>query len=208
MVSLCLPVVFQCVPTMQISVLYGVLTASELEAIRSGNFSARHPLCIQLVWRELFELIISWYHARGDVEVLKRLKSKTGIHCQAETPSKSWIYRDLSTRGWWPTILSFKTGMDATLLSYMSLGVRGLLQSIHWCSSVGCNSQILFSGIPVWGSLNYVFQWCSSVPCKYSLGRPVASQCTLGQPVAFQCHSSVHWTSRCTLAQVREFIVI
>ena len=31
------------------------------------------------------------------------------------------------------------------------------------------------------------FQWCCSVPCKYSLGRPVLSQCTLGQPVAFQC---------------------
>ena len=26
-------------------------------------------------------------------------------------------------------------------------------------------------------------------------------QCTLGQPVAFQWHSSVHWTSQCTLAQ-------
>ena len=30
-------------------------------------------------------------------------------------------------------------------------------------------------------------QWCCNVPCKYSLGRPVVSQCTLGQPVAFQC---------------------
>ena len=45
------------------------------------------------------------------------------------------------------------------------------------------------------------FQWYSSVPCKYSLGSPVVSQCTLGQPVAFQWHSSVHWTSQCTLAQ-------
>ena len=45
------------------------------------------------------------------------------------------------------------------------------------------------------------FQWCSSVPCKYSLGRPVVSQCTLGQQMAFQWHSSVHWTSQCTLAQ-------
>ena len=45
------------------------------------------------------------------------------------------------------------------------------------------------------------FQWCSSVPWKYSpSGHPVVSQCTLGQPVAFQWHSSVHWTSQCTLA--------
>ena len=29
----------------------------------------------------------------------------------------------------------------------------------------------------------------------------MVSQCTLGQPVAFQWHSSVHWTSQCTLAQ-------
>ena len=67
---------------------------------------------------------------------------------------------------------------------------------------------------------NKFFQWCSSVPYKYSLGHPVVSQCTLGQPVTFQWHSSytgpasvhwctldqpvytgVHWTSQCTLAQ-------
>ena len=39
----------------------------------------------------------------------------------------------------------------------------------------------------MWAVSTKFFQWCSSVPCKYSLGRPVVSQCTLGQPVAFQC---------------------
>ena len=29
----------------------------------------------------------------------------------------------------------------------------------------------------------------------------MVSQCTLGQPMTFQWHSSVHWTSQCTLAQ-------
>ena len=29
----------------------------------------------------------------------------------------------------------------------------------------------------------------------------MVTQCTLGQPVAFQWHSSVHWTSQCTLAK-------
>ena len=53
----------------------------------------------------------------------------------------------------------------------------------------------------MWNVSTKFFQWCSSVPCKYSLGRPVVSQCILGQPVAFQWHSSVHWTSQCTLAQ-------
>ena len=86
------PVVFQCVPIMQINTrsplghhwvqasasvvpvasqcTYGssglpvwsvqwypsVLTESGLEVIRSGHFPACDPLCIQLVWWELFEL--------------------------------------------------------------------------------------------------------------------------------------------------------
>ena len=98
------------------------------------------------------------------------------------------------------------TGMDAILLSYMCLGVCGL--SLQWCSSVGCNSQIFSSGIPVCGSFNWVFfQWCSSVPCKYSLGRPVVSQCTLDQPAAFQWHSCVHWNSQCKLAEGKGYYV-
>ena len=90
------PVVFQCVPIMQIntgsplehhwvlasasvvpvasqctcgysrlpvwSVQWypSVLTESGLEVIRSGHFPACDPLCIQLVWWELFEL--NWFH--------------------------------------------------------------------------------------------------------------------------------------------------
>ena len=64
---------------------------------------------------------------------------------------------------------------------------------------MGCYSPS--SCVPVWAAIVRVspmafqfgavstnfFQWCSSVPCKYSLGRPVVSQCTLGQPVAFKC---------------------
>ena len=95
-----------------------------------------------------------------------------------------------------PAILWFRTGMDATLLIYMCLRACGLLQSFQWCSSVGCNIQSLFSGIPMWDTF---FQWCAGVPCKYSLGRPVDSRCALGQPVAFQWHSTVYWTSQCTL---------
>ena len=58
----------------------------------------------------------------------------------------------------------------------------------------------------MWAVSTKFFQWCSSVPCKYSLGRPVVSQCTLGQPVAFQWHYSVHWTSQCTLAQGKGYV--
>ena len=37
-----------------------VMTKSGLEVIRSGYAPACNPLCIQLVWRELFEL--NWFH--------------------------------------------------------------------------------------------------------------------------------------------------
>ena len=37
-----------------------VLTESVLEVIRSGNFPACNPSCIQLVWSGLFEL--NWFH--------------------------------------------------------------------------------------------------------------------------------------------------
>ena len=133
--SIDLPMVFQCVPIMQIntgsplghhwvlasasvvpvasqctcgssglpvwSVQWypSVLTESGLEVIRSGHFPACDPLCIQLVWWELFEL--NWFyliatpntqklgwcsyqkHSQGDVEVLTCVKSRTGIHCRA-----------------------------------------------------------------------------------------------------------------------------
>ena len=72
---------------------------------------------------------------------------------------------------------------------------------LQWHPSVGQIQLSFSSGIPVWAVSTKFFQWCSSVPCQYSLGGPVVSQCTLGQPVAFQWHSSVHWTSPCTLAQ-------
>ena len=60
----------------------------------------------------------------------------------------------------------------------------------------------------MWAVSTKFFQWCCSVPCKYSLGGPVVSQCTLGQPVAFQWHSSVHWTSQCTLAQGKGIVYL
>ena len=87
------------------------------------------------------------------------------------------------------------------MLSYMCRGVCGLLQSLQWCSSVCCKSWVSSVASQCWADSTKFLQWCSSVPCKYSLGRPVVFQCTLGQPVAFQWHSSVHWTSQCTLAQ-------
>ena len=96
LVASVLPVVFQCVPIMQIntgsplehhwvlasasvvpvasqctcgssglpvwSVQWypSLLTESGLEVIRSGHFPACDPLCIQLLWWELFEL--NWFH--------------------------------------------------------------------------------------------------------------------------------------------------
>ena len=115
-----------------------------------------------------------------------------------------------------PAILSFQTGMDATLHAklYVSGRVWAIivppvvfqcrlqkLEFLQWHHSVGRIQLSFSSGIPVWAVSTKFFQWCSSVYCKYSLGGPMVSQCTLGQPMAFQWHSSVHWTSQYTLAQ-------
>ena len=72
---------------------------------------------------------------------------------------------------WCPAILSFQTGMNATLLNYVFLGVYELLQSLQWHSSVGCHSQSFSSDIPVWGSFSYIFHWCSSVGWMVNYGR-------------------------------------
>ena len=75
------------------------------------------------------------------------------------------------------------------------------LEFLQWHPGVGRNQLSFSSGFPVWGCFNYVFPMVFQCTLQYSLGGPVVSQCTLGQPVAFQWHSSVHWTSQCTLAQ-------
>ena len=105
------PVVFQCVPIMQINTgsplehhwvlasasvvqvafqcTFGpsglpvwsvqwypsVLTESGLEVIRSGHFSACDPLCIQLVWWELFER--NWSHLTCNPNTQKLSKACT-----------------------------------------------------------------------------------------------------------------------------------
>ena len=95
------PVASQCtcgssgLPVWSVQWYPSVLTKSGLEVIRSGHFPACDPLCIQLVWWELFEL--NWFHltcnpkytklwwcsyqrhAQSDVEVLTCAKSRTGV---------------------------------------------------------------------------------------------------------------------------------
>ena len=99
------PVTSQCtcdssgLPVWSVQWYPSVLTNSGLEVIRSGHFPACNPLCIQLVWWELFEL--NWFHstcnpkytktlmvcsyqrhAQSDVEVLTCVKSRIGTHCR------------------------------------------------------------------------------------------------------------------------------
>ena len=111
-------VVFQCGPIIQKSLALSLedhchqpvwfhcsmpcgtpVTASGLEASRSGQFPACNSLYIQLVSPELFAL--SWFrlkcnpkytktilelitkHALSDVKELTRLKGWAGVHCQA-----------------------------------------------------------------------------------------------------------------------------
>ena len=162
------PVVFQCVPIMQINTglplehhwvlasasvvpvasqctcgssglpvwsaqwYPSVLTESGLEVISSGHFPACDPLCIQLVWWELFEL--NWFHLTCHPKYTKTMmmlisKACTewcwSTHmCQEQNwhPLKSsklqvmTEYTETCPLAYWcPAILLFQTGLDATL---------------------------------------------------------------------------------------------
>ena len=92
----------------------------------------------------------------------------------------------------WSFPISFQCRLYSTMLFQCHSGVGCYKsQSLQWCFSAGCNSKSFSSGVPVWDSFNYVYQWCSSVSCKYSLvspgGIPVYTELTSGIPVAFQC---------------------
>ena len=183
---------------------------SGLEVIRSGHFPGCNPLCIQLVWRELFEL--SWFHSNCNPKYTKTIMvliSKACIEWCWSTEEQNWYLLQSSKLqvkaeftltcplACCPAILSFQTGMDTTLVNYMCLGVRRLLQSLQWCASVGCNSQSYSSDIPI-GAVStkffpMVFQftlqilagWPSGIPVYTGSTSdiPVASQFTLDQPV-------------------------
>ena len=92
----------------------GVLTESGLEVIRSCHFPAWDPLCIQLLWWELFEL--NWFHLtchrkykknyngahiKGMHRVMLKyshgLRAELASIAEQQTPSKGLIYRDLPT---------------------------------------------------------------------------------------------------------------
>ena len=162
------PVVFQCVPIMQINTVLplehhwvlasvsvvpaasqctcgssglpvwsvqwypSVLTESGFEVIRSGHFPACDSLCIQLVWWKLFEL--NWFHLTCDPKYTKIImvfiskgctEWRWSTHkCFAQNwyplqSSKLQVKAEYTETGqlayWCPTILSFQTGMGATL---------------------------------------------------------------------------------------------
>ena len=196
------PVAYRCTfgssgfPLRSVQWYPSVLTESGLEVIRVGHFPACNLLCIPLLWWKLFEL--SWFNFTCNAKYTKNYNG-ADIICM----HKAEFTETCPLADWCPAILSFQTGVDATLLDYICLGVYGLLQALQWCSSVGCKvrlSPVAFRcGAVSTRFLPVVFQ-CT---LQYSLGRPVVSQCTLSQPVAFQWHSSVHWTSQRTLAQDR-----
>ena len=58
-----------------------VLTESSLEVIRSVHFPACDPLCIQLVWWELFEL--NWFHLTGNPKYTKTIMVPYQRHAQS-----------------------------------------------------------------------------------------------------------------------------
>ena len=135
-----------------------VLTKSVLEVTGSGHYSAAcNHLCIQLVWWELFEL--NWSHLNCHPQYTKNIMMLISKACtewcwsthmfkeqdwyplqSSKLQVKAEFTETCPLAGWFPFILSFQTGMGATLLYYMCLVVCGLLQSLQWCSRVGCKS--------------------------------------------------------------------
>ena len=84
-------------------------------------------------------VLIYQRHAQGDVEVLPCVKSRTPMQ-SSKLQGKVEFTETCPLADWCPTILSFQTGINATLFNYMCRGVCELLQSLQWCSSVGCKS--------------------------------------------------------------------
>ena len=113
------PVASQCtcgssgLPVWSVQWYPSVLRESGLGVIRSGYFPACDPLCIQLVWWELFGL--NWFHwtcnpkyrktiivlisktCRVMLKYYHVLRAERASIAEQQTQSKGWIYRDLST---------------------------------------------------------------------------------------------------------------
>ena len=92
---------------------------------------------VRVVWVKLisFELSPQIYkdcdgaYIKSMHRVMHVLRAALVSIAERQTPSKGWIYRAETCpfAHWRPVILSFETGMDATMLNYMCLGVCGLL---------------------------------------------------------------------------------
>ena len=141
-------------PVLPVQWYPSALTKSGWEVIGSGHFTY---VCIQLLWWELFEL--NWFHLNchpKNTKTIMMLISKVctewcwSTHMFQEQnwyslqSSKLQVNAEFTETcplaDWCPAILSFQTGMDATMLNYMYLGMCGMLQSLQWCPNVGCKS--------------------------------------------------------------------
>ena len=74
-------------------------------------------------------------YAHSDAKALTRLKNRAGIHCRAV----NYLQRPVHLLPVVPPSFHFKQAW--MLFNYMYLGECGLLQSLQWCSSIGCNTQ-------------------------------------------------------------------
>ena len=138
-------------------------------------------------------------HIQGMHRVLLTcLNSRTGMHCSAvNSQVKAEFTETCPLPAWCPAISSFQTGLDATPLNYMCLGVWAVTvplvvfqcrlqqsECLQWHSSVGQFQLSFCRDVPVYpASIRWVTQWYPSVHW------------------VIQWHSSVHWTSQSTQAQ-------
>ena len=175
------PVASQCtcgssgLPVCSVQWYPSVLTESGLAVIRSGHFPAcAGPLIyatgmVRVVWAQLISFDLqpqihknyNGAHIKGMHRVMLKyshvLRAELASIAEQLTPSKGWIYRDLSTCLLVPRhlVISNWHGCYSVCLTICVGVCVGSHRPFQWCSSVGCKSFSSFSsGIPVWGGFN------------------------------------------------------
>ena len=161
------------------------------------------PLCIQLVWRELFGL--NWFHLYCNPKYTENYAGAhiQGIHRVMFKYSRVWraelvCLESSKLPAWCPTILSFQTSTCATLFNCMCLVCVCALRvppvvfqcSLQYSGFLQCHASV--------GQFHLRFSSGFLVfPCNI---RWVAQRYA-GVHWVSQLHSSGQWTSQCTLAQ-------
>ena len=176
-----------------------VLIERDLEVIRSGHFPACNPLCIQLEWRQLFEL--SWFYLNCN----PKYRKKTTMVLISKACTEWWSTHTFEEQNEYPLLLGFSASchfklawllLCLTLCTWMCISCYSPPSGVPLQAAVVRVSPVSFQCLVI---SNKFFQWCSRVSCKYSLGLAGSPSgillyigSTNGIP-AYTRSASVHW---------------